>query len=144
MAPTLSDFTYIRNLAKDLAGFSIEDSKDYLIENRLSKLAKDHDFPSSSALIGRIRSEGPQSEYAKLAVEALTINETSFFRDRRIFEAASTSLLSVIHVGGTVALLAFSPIVALLLPRTGQACSRTLKLPSVGRVAQLALVHSFW
>jgi chemotaxis protein methyltransferase CheR len=57
-----------------------------LMDARLSSVAKQEGFGSVSDLINRVRGGGPQ-ELQWRVIEAMTTNETSFFRDVRPFEA---------------------------------------------------------
>ncbi len=87
-----ADFGYVRALALRQAGLAIEDGKEYLVESRLGHLAREEDFPSLEALLGRVRDE-ENGALARRVVEALTTNETSFFRDRHPFDALSGIVL---------------------------------------------------
>jgi chemotaxis protein methyltransferase CheR len=88
----LPDFNYIRTLAKDRAALVIEDGKEYLVEARLSPIARKEGFQSLQDLIGHLRGQSYSALHRKV-VEAMTINETSFFRDWRPYEALRKAIL---------------------------------------------------
>ena len=81
-----SDYAFIRGLCYERAGLVIEEGKEYLVESRLAPLARREGCFSLDEFIGRLRGHSPNGLQRK-AVEAMTINETSFFRDWRPFEA---------------------------------------------------------
>ena len=82
---TPADYDFIRTLVRDRAAIVLEQEKQYLIETRLQMLAKTDGFPSVNHLMAEVRS-GKVSVHTRV-VEAMTTNETSFFRDLEPFEA---------------------------------------------------------
>ena len=70
----------------------IEDSKLYLVEHRLLPIAHQHGLSGIVELIGIIE-RGRSPAIAEEVAEAMTINETYFFRDRTPFEIFKTRLL---------------------------------------------------
>jgi chemotaxis protein methyltransferase CheR len=85
-------FSYIQQMVKDHAGIVVEPGKEYLAESRLAPLAREQGFESVEPFVGRLRTQ-PPGELHRRVVEALTTNETSFFRDDRAFEALRTVLI---------------------------------------------------
>jgi chemotaxis protein methyltransferase CheR len=79
------DFDYIRTLVRNNSGLILEPGKQYLVESRLNPVAREHGFPSIPHLIHCLRCE-PPSDLHRRVVEAMTTNETSFFREVRVFE----------------------------------------------------------
>jgi chemotaxis protein methyltransferase CheR len=79
-------FSYIQQMVKDQAGIVVEPGKEYLAESRLAGLAREQGFASLEPFVGRLRMS-PFGELHRRVIEALTTNETSFFRDHRPFEA---------------------------------------------------------
>jgi chemotaxis protein methyltransferase CheR len=88
-----ADFDYIRKLVADRAAIVLDDTKLYLVESRLLPLARAEGVTSLAALVGRLRSRGPSDPLVTKVVEAMTTNETSFFRDPPVFETLRTSIL---------------------------------------------------
>lgn len=75
-----SGFEYVRELVKRNSAIMLDQSKDYLIEARLGPIAEREGFDSVDALIGCLRQQNPGKMHS-MVVEALTTNETHFFRD---------------------------------------------------------------
>jgi len=85
MALEPEDFHYFRTLLQRRAAIVLEDEKAYLVESRLSVLSHREGFGSLNALATHMRSGGGDDLQRKV-VEAMTTNETSFFRDNHPFE----------------------------------------------------------
>ncbi len=81
-----ADFEYIRNLVHQRAAIVLESEKAYRVENALATLARQEGCASVDELVGRMRTMAVNGLHQK-AVEAMTINETSFFRDLYPFES---------------------------------------------------------
>jgi chemotaxis protein methyltransferase CheR len=76
---TSSDFHYVRTLVRERAGIVLDDGKEYLVEARLSALARVHGLTMAEVIdAGRRQQSGPMNDDI---VDAMTTNETSFFRD---------------------------------------------------------------
>jgi chemotaxis protein methyltransferase CheR len=70
----------------------LDPSRDYLFETRLAGLLRRHGLGDIQELIGLLRSRvNPAIE--RSVAEAMTVNETSFFRDERPFELLRAELL---------------------------------------------------
>ena len=87
MAISQTDFDYVSRLAHDEAAIVIEPGKEYLVETRLSPLAQKEGFASLAAFIQQLRTEVKVNGLHYKAIDALTTNETLFFRDFHPFEA---------------------------------------------------------
>ena len=86
------DLTYIRNLVRERSAIVLEEEKDYLIRSRLEPLAKELGFDSLVGLVGKLRRTSDDTLH-RTVVEAMTTNETSFFRDLSPFLALKERLL---------------------------------------------------
>ena len=86
------DFNYIRDLVRDMSALALEPGKEYLVESRLERLARQQGFPSYHQLVASLRT-GPFRDIHRRVVEAMTNNETSFFRDARVFGMLAKSIL---------------------------------------------------
>jgi chemotaxis protein methyltransferase CheR len=91
MAISAQDFEFVRTLVSHQAGIVLEDSKQYLVESRLEPLARRLGHPSLDALVLALR--GSDVDARRAAVEAMTTNETTFFRDVEPFETLRTKVL---------------------------------------------------
>jgi len=87
-----ADFNYIRDLVRDQSALTLESGKEYLLESRLDPLARTEGFPSCVHLVRRLRSS-PFTDLHRKVVEAMTNNETTFFRDPRVFAMLANSVL---------------------------------------------------
>jgi len=81
---TPQDFDYLRRLLKDRSGLVLAAEKQYLAESRLLPVARRHGLSSLTELIAKLKT--PSSLLAIEVVEAMTTNETFFFRDKIPFE----------------------------------------------------------
>jgi chemotaxis protein methyltransferase CheR len=79
-------------LARQRAGLRIESDKAYLVESRLNPLARREGFDSIEAMIAALRAHR-EDRLIWAVVEALTLNETAFFRDREVFAQLRDELL---------------------------------------------------
>jgi chemotaxis protein methyltransferase CheR len=93
MAISKADFDYIVQLAQSQAAIVLEPGKEYLVENRLTGLAEQEGFGTLAKFIGKLRSETTINGLHHKSIDALTTNETSFFRDFHPFESLRKHLL---------------------------------------------------
>lgn len=93
-APTVAaaDFELIRKLVYERAGIVIEPRQEYLVETRLRVVARKRGFEQIARLFDLLRRGGDPTVAAEIT-EALTTNETSFFRDAEPFEALKGNVL---------------------------------------------------
>ncbi|HEY2390837.1 MAG TPA: protein-glutamate O-methyltransferase CheR [Candidatus Angelobacter sp.] len=86
MSSRASEFSYLCELVKTSTAISLDSQREYLMEARLATIAQREGFASVSELLNRVRAGGSTQLQWKV-VEAMTTNETSFFRDIKPFEA---------------------------------------------------------
>jgi len=93
MAIATPDFEFVCNLARQNAALVLETGKEYLVETRLAPLAQREGFGSLPEMIAEAKNKtGTRDLHAKI-VDALTTNETSFFRDFHPFETLKRHLI---------------------------------------------------
>jgi chemotaxis protein methyltransferase CheR len=92
----LSELAFVRDLVYRRSAIVIENGKEYLIESRLGPLARAEGFASIDEMVGKLRSQPANGLHSKV-VEAMTTNETSFFRDLHPFEALKTEILPTLR-----------------------------------------------
>jgi len=86
------DYPYLRQLVFGLSQNVLDPSRDYLFETRLTKVLRNQGLSHLDELVSLLkRRKDPLLE--RSIAEAMTINETSFFRDSRPFELLRTELL---------------------------------------------------
>jgi chemotaxis protein methyltransferase CheR len=98
-------FETIASLVQARSGIVLTPDKDYMLKARLAPLAERHGLVGLDDLARRL--SAPQSEELKRqVVEALTTNETSFFRDGAPFEHLKAELgrLAAVRPGGELRL----------------------------------------
>lgn len=78
-------FSYVSDLVRREAAIVLEPGKEYLVEARLQPLARAAGMPDLDAYVTHLQGVGGWSARAEV-VEALTTNETSWFRDREPFD----------------------------------------------------------
>jgi chemotaxis protein methyltransferase CheR len=81
---TPPDYEYLRKLLKDQSGLDLSADKQYLIESRLLPLSRKAGLQGIPELVQKMKA-GSQSLVAQV-VEAMTTNETFFFRDKVPFD----------------------------------------------------------
>jgi chemotaxis protein methyltransferase CheR len=80
-----ADFDFLRELLHARSGLALTAEKRYLIESRLSMLCRRAGIASIEEIVRRLR-VGRDETLAMQVVEAMTTNETLFFRDRTPFD----------------------------------------------------------
>ncbi|WP_422367633.1 CheR family methyltransferase [Pelagibius sp.] len=81
----VKDFEYIAQLLYQRSGLVITQEKAYLLESRLNPVARKWDLDGFEALISAMRSKQDEGMIVDVT-EAMTTNESFFFRDNRPFE----------------------------------------------------------
>ncbi len=87
-----ADFDFVRNYVRGQAAIVLEPGKEYLVESRLLTLARKESIATIELLVDKLRSDSRNGLHRKV-VDAMTTNETSFFRDIHPFDALKTSVL---------------------------------------------------
>ena len=81
----------IRRLVRERAGLSLDDEKWYLVEDRLAPIMRSAHLTMNE--LAQAVTCDPGGDLARTVTETLTINETSFFRDRGLFAAFAETVL---------------------------------------------------
>jgi len=81
---TPSDYEYLRKLLKERSGLDLSADKQYLVESRLVPLARKSALQGIPELVQKMRN-GADALTGEV-VEAMTTNETCFFRDKIPFD----------------------------------------------------------
>jgi chemotaxis protein methyltransferase CheR len=85
------DYEFLRKLLKERSGLDLSPDKQYLVESRLIPLARRADLSGIAELVQKIRS-GAEALTSDV-VEAMTTNETFFFRDKIPFDHLRETVL---------------------------------------------------
>jgi chemotaxis protein methyltransferase CheR len=86
------DFDYIRDLVRDRTAIVLEPGKEYLAVTRLDPVVRRAGLGSLSELVATLREDDDPGLSAQV-IDALTTNETTFFRDVYPFESLRTHVL---------------------------------------------------
>ncbi len=81
-----ADFGFLREYLYQNSAMLLQENKEYLVVSRLVPVAEEFGLESLGQLIAELR-RGARSHVATRVVEAMTINETLWFRDVRPFFA---------------------------------------------------------
>jgi chemotaxis protein methyltransferase CheR len=92
MTLTAQEFAFISGLVRRDAAIVLEAGKEYLVEARLLPLARQSGLPTVSEFVNRAQ-QRPEPEIHAKIVDALTTNETSFFRDGEPFKQLVDTVL---------------------------------------------------
>lgn len=80
-----ADFDFLSSLLRNRSGLILSDEKAYLLESRLGPVARKHGLTTVDEIASQLRSR-PSSPLELDVVEAMTTNESFFFRDTRPFD----------------------------------------------------------
>ena len=87
-----ADFAYFARFLKENSEIVLAPEKDYLVDTRISPIQKKLGLSSLGELINKLRLEPFGALHAEV-IEAMTTNETYFFRDVKPFEALRNEVL---------------------------------------------------
>jgi chemotaxis protein methyltransferase CheR len=93
---TQDTFAYVADVVRRRSAIQLEAGKEYLVESRLLPLARDAGHPGVDAYIREIRSAQREADLKQI-VDALTTNETSWFRDNTPFSALRTHIVPALR-----------------------------------------------
>lgn len=92
MTLTATSFDYVRQLVHKESAIVLQPGKEYLVEARLLPMARARGLNDVSALVEAVRGR-PDAASTRDIVEALTTNETSWFRDGDPFSAFTSTVV---------------------------------------------------
>ena len=87
-----AEYEYLKTFLKSRSGLVLANEKQYLVESRLLPVARKHGLSSISDLVGKLKGVGSQA-LQDAVVEAMTTNESFFFRDKTPFEHFRETML---------------------------------------------------
>ena len=92
MALAQNDFSFISELVRQHSAIVLEPGKEYLVESRLASLAQREAQGDIAGLVTRLQQDR-SGKLTSQVVDAMTTNETLFFRDGHPFEALRHQIL---------------------------------------------------
>ena len=82
---TPQDYAYLSKLLKERSGLQLAGDKQYLLESRLQPIARERNCGSIGELVAKLK-QATEEQLRARVTEAMTINESFFFRDKTPFE----------------------------------------------------------
>lgn len=79
-----ADFTFLTQLLRERSGISLSEDKEYLLESRLLPLMRSLNVENIAGLVSLLRLKRDEAVIRSI-IEAITTNETLFFRDTSPF-----------------------------------------------------------
>jgi chemotaxis protein methyltransferase CheR len=92
---TPTDYDFIRKILKERSGYVLSPDKQYLIDSRLTPLARQESCATLAELVTKMRRPGAEALLARVT-EAMTINESFFFRDKIPFDRFRDTILPAV------------------------------------------------
>jgi len=89
---TPAEFDFLKKFLKDRSGLVLSNDKQYLVESRLLPVARAAKLETLSALVQAVQRGGNRS-LEEDVVEAMTTNESFFFRDKTPFDHFKDTML---------------------------------------------------
>ncbi len=86
-----ADYKFLREMLDREVGILLEDGKEYLAVTRLEPILRQHDLPDLSVLVERLRKH--DRALKSDVIDAMTVNETLFFRDPNVWRSLRENLL---------------------------------------------------
>lgn len=89
---TYDEYQEFREFLESASGIALGDNKQYLVNSRLGGLVTEMGLSSMGELVGRVKSD-TKSGLRERIVDAMTTNETLWFRDHFPFEILKSHIL---------------------------------------------------
>jgi chemotaxis protein methyltransferase CheR len=89
------DYEFLRKLLKERSGLDLSADKQYLVESRLVPLARRINLVGITELVQKMKAGAAEPLIAEV-VEAMTTNETFFFRDKMPFDHLKDTMLPAV------------------------------------------------
>jgi chemotaxis protein methyltransferase CheR len=86
------EYEFLRKLLKDRSGLVLSSDKQYLLESRLLPIVRQLDLGTIGGLVAKLRAPGAEALTVQV-VEAMTTNETFFYRDKIPFDNFSEAVI---------------------------------------------------
>ncbi|MCH8684655.1 CheR family methyltransferase [Pedomonas mirosovicensis] len=94
------DFQFLADLLKSRSGFVLGPEKGYLLESRLTPVARRRGLDDLAQLVKLVRQKPDETLLHEIS-EAMTINESFFFRDNLPFDTLSQHVLPALRIART-------------------------------------------
>lgn len=88
---TPQEYEAFKSFLQDACGILLGENKQYLVKSRLRRILEDHDLNSLGELLERLKRPG-RGNLKELVIDAMTTNETLWFRDNHPFRILQEKL----------------------------------------------------
>jgi len=88
-----TEYDDFRQFLEEACGILLGENKHYLVQSRLGKMVTQESVASLGDLVGRLRRERAGGPLREKVIEAMTTNETFWFRDSHPFKILSDHVL---------------------------------------------------
>lgn len=94
---TLTDnnFQYFVDYIQQACGLVLQKNQLYLLENRLIPIMRQFSIPTLNDVVERLKKQDPS--FGQALVEALVTHESSFFRDKKVFDFFTQEILENLY-----------------------------------------------
>ncbi len=80
------EFQFLNRMIKQRSGIDLKEDKMYLFESRLLPIASKEGHKDLSSFVSQLMKRSPPEALTQSIIEAMTTNESMFFRDNKPFE----------------------------------------------------------
>ncbi len=95
---TPSEFEFLKTFLKTRSGLVLSNDKQYLVESRLQPIARNSNLATLSGVIQALQRGGNRALETEV-IEAMTTNESFFFRDKTPFDHFTDTMLPALMEG---------------------------------------------
>ena len=88
-----TEYEDFRRFLEEACGILLGDNKHYLVQSRLGRMVNDNGVASLGDLVAQLRRERSGGPLREKVIEAMTTNETFWFRDNHPFQILSERIL---------------------------------------------------
>lgn len=96
---SLADFNRFRDFLEEACGISLGENKQYLVNTRIRRILLEHSIDSLSRLIEQLKF-GRDKRLREQVIDAMTTNETFWFRDNYPYEYLKSTILPNLNQSG--------------------------------------------
>jgi chemotaxis protein methyltransferase CheR len=95
----LKHYDEFRIYLEDVCGIVLGDNKQYLVSSRIGRIMAEKGFDDLAQLVSQLKRD-PRSQLARLIIDAMTTNETLWFRDAHPYNILKDRLLPELQSAG--------------------------------------------
>lgn len=99
---TPQEYEAFKSFLQEACGILLGDNKQYLVKSRLRRVLEEHGLNSLGALLERLKRPG-RASLKEVVIDAMTTNETLWFRDNHPFRILQEKLLPEFAARASVA-----------------------------------------